>query len=184
MKKYERGDLPKTDWLDKLTFRRMEEIHAVYLIYWLRISLFNLVYRQRLRSRRTCFSILTCLGSIFLWFSRNRYVILPVISSRYWQFNTGSSSPIFTVMETNVPASISILSSSHYQHHFGFSSMGHSRSWHRERESRRRQTPSTNSKSPQRTPRPRIKTQRKDQRRTRRKLLSLKPCRNNISFYR
>ena len=33
MKKYERGDLPKTDWLDKLTFRRMEEIHAVYLIY-------------------------------------------------------------------------------------------------------------------------------------------------------
>ena len=29
MKKYERGDLPKTDWLDKLVFRRMEEIHAV-----------------------------------------------------------------------------------------------------------------------------------------------------------
>ncbi|KAF8515401.1 atypical/PIKK/PI3K protein kinase [Hysterangium stoloniferum] len=28
VKKYERGDLPKSDWLDKLAFRRMEEIHA------------------------------------------------------------------------------------------------------------------------------------------------------------
>ncbi|KAI0671945.1 atypical/PIKK/PI3K protein kinase [Trametes maxima] len=29
VKKYERGDLPKSDWLDSLTFRKMEEIHAV-----------------------------------------------------------------------------------------------------------------------------------------------------------
>ncbi|GJJ08564.1 hypothetical protein Clacol_002783 [Clathrus columnatus] len=29
VKKHERGDLPKSDWLDKMTFRRMEEIHAV-----------------------------------------------------------------------------------------------------------------------------------------------------------
>lgn len=29
MKKYERGDLPKSDWLDKMAFRKMEEIHAV-----------------------------------------------------------------------------------------------------------------------------------------------------------
>lgn len=29
VKKYERGDLPKSDWLDKLMFRKMEEIHAV-----------------------------------------------------------------------------------------------------------------------------------------------------------
>jgi phosphatidylinositol 3-kinase len=29
VKKYERGDMPKSDWLDKLVFRRMEEIHAV-----------------------------------------------------------------------------------------------------------------------------------------------------------
>ena len=29
VKKYERGDLPKEDWLDKLAFRKMEEIHAV-----------------------------------------------------------------------------------------------------------------------------------------------------------
>nr|XP_007262933.1 phosphatidylinositol 3-kinase [Fomitiporia mediterranea MF3/22]EJD06669.1 phosphatidylinositol 3-kinase [Fomitiporia mediterranea MF3/22] len=28
VKKYERGDLPKEDWLDKLAFRKMEEIHA------------------------------------------------------------------------------------------------------------------------------------------------------------
>ncbi len=29
MKKYERGDLPKSDWLDKMAFRKMEEIHSV-----------------------------------------------------------------------------------------------------------------------------------------------------------
>lgn len=28
VKKYERGDLPKSEWLDKLTFRKMEEVHA------------------------------------------------------------------------------------------------------------------------------------------------------------
>ena len=29
MKKFERGDLPKNEWLDKMAFRRIEEIHAV-----------------------------------------------------------------------------------------------------------------------------------------------------------
>lgn len=29
VKKYERGDIPKSDWLDKLAFRQMEEVHAV-----------------------------------------------------------------------------------------------------------------------------------------------------------
>ncbi|KAJ4480107.1 atypical/PIKK/PI3K protein kinase [Lentinula aciculospora] len=29
VKKYERGDLPKSEWLDRITFRKMEEIHAV-----------------------------------------------------------------------------------------------------------------------------------------------------------
>jgi phosphatidylinositol 3-kinase len=29
VKKYERGDLPKCDWLDNLTFRKMASIHAV-----------------------------------------------------------------------------------------------------------------------------------------------------------
>ncbi|KAH6909088.1 atypical/PIKK/PI3K protein kinase [Coprinopsis sp. MPI-PUGE-AT-0042] len=29
VKKYERGDLPKNDWLDSMAFRKMEEIHAV-----------------------------------------------------------------------------------------------------------------------------------------------------------
>ncbi|KAF8134882.1 atypical/PIKK/PI3K protein kinase [Boletus edulis] len=28
VKKYERGDLPRSEWLDKMAFRRMEEIHA------------------------------------------------------------------------------------------------------------------------------------------------------------
>ncbi|KAJ3755606.1 armadillo-type protein, partial [Lentinula raphanica] len=28
VKKYERGDLPKSEWLDKMTFRKMEEIHS------------------------------------------------------------------------------------------------------------------------------------------------------------
>ncbi|KAG1740390.1 kinase-like domain-containing protein [Suillus occidentalis] len=28
VKKYERGDLPKSDWLDNMAFRKMEEIHA------------------------------------------------------------------------------------------------------------------------------------------------------------
>lgn len=28
VKKYERGDLPKSDWLDALAFRKMEEVHA------------------------------------------------------------------------------------------------------------------------------------------------------------
>ncbi|KDR78928.1 hypothetical protein GALMADRAFT_1365700 [Galerina marginata CBS 339.88] len=28
VKKYERGDLPKSEWLDKMAFRKMEEIHA------------------------------------------------------------------------------------------------------------------------------------------------------------
>ncbi|KAF9000637.1 atypical/PIKK/PI3K protein kinase [Cyathus striatus] len=28
VKKYERGDLPKCDWLDKMAFRKMEEVHA------------------------------------------------------------------------------------------------------------------------------------------------------------
>ena len=31
MKKYERGDLRKSDWLDNLTFRKMASIHAVNL---------------------------------------------------------------------------------------------------------------------------------------------------------
>ena len=32
VKKYERGDMPKEDWLDKLAFRRMEEIHSVFFM--------------------------------------------------------------------------------------------------------------------------------------------------------
>lgn len=28
VKKYERGDLTKSDWLDAIAFRKMEEVHA------------------------------------------------------------------------------------------------------------------------------------------------------------
>ena len=36
VKKYERGDLPKSDWLDKLAFRKMAEVHAVRKVDWRR----------------------------------------------------------------------------------------------------------------------------------------------------
>ncbi len=32
IKKYDRGDLPKSDWLDTLVFRKMGEIHKVSAI--------------------------------------------------------------------------------------------------------------------------------------------------------
>jgi hypothetical protein len=38
------GDLPKSDWLDDLAFRRMEEVHTV--------SLFKVKYKCK-RSKRT-----------------------------------------------------------------------------------------------------------------------------------
>lgn len=31
IKKYERGDLPKSDWLDRLTFRKIGEVHKASL---------------------------------------------------------------------------------------------------------------------------------------------------------
>ena len=32
IKKYDRGDLPKSDWLDTLVFRKMGEIHKVRVL--------------------------------------------------------------------------------------------------------------------------------------------------------
>jgi hypothetical protein len=40
VKKYERGDLPKSDWLDKMAFRKMEEIHAVRPFYLEQLDVF------------------------------------------------------------------------------------------------------------------------------------------------
>lgn len=31
MRKYERGDIPKLEWLDRLTFKEIEKVHAVRL---------------------------------------------------------------------------------------------------------------------------------------------------------
>ena len=30
VKEYERGDIPKIDWLDRLAFRQLERVHAVH----------------------------------------------------------------------------------------------------------------------------------------------------------
>jgi phosphatidylinositol 3-kinase len=44
MKKFDRGDLPKNDWLDRLAFRRIEEIHTV--MFSRRISSLSLTLGQ------------------------------------------------------------------------------------------------------------------------------------------
>ncbi len=43
VKKYERGDLPKSDWLDALAFRKMAEIHAVSRTYYMTLQVFTLI---------------------------------------------------------------------------------------------------------------------------------------------
>lgn len=66
MKKYERGDLPKSDWLDKMAFRKMEEIHAVRLGEGLKVNYLTLFDRQRLKNLKISSFTLTCLDSISL----------------------------------------------------------------------------------------------------------------------
>ena len=53
VKKYERGDLPKSDWLDKLTFRKMEEIHAVRWLTEISASCVTFIDRPRQRNQKT-----------------------------------------------------------------------------------------------------------------------------------
>ena len=48
VKKYERGDLPKSDWLDKLAFRKMEEIHAVLCFGRLYVPITDLLTYQQI----------------------------------------------------------------------------------------------------------------------------------------
>lgn len=51
VKKYERGDLPKSEWLDKITFRKMEEVHAVCISFvYLSLFLTRPLCRQKLRN--------------------------------------------------------------------------------------------------------------------------------------
>lgn len=74
VKKYERGDLPKSDWLDKMAFRKMTEIHAVRLT----ISVVSRnktnatrLPRLRLKSLTTSSSTSTCPASISPSYSAN-----------------------------------------------------------------------------------------------------------------
>lgn len=43
VKKHERGDLPRLEWLDQLTFRQIEKIHAVRLLHSIAIFSFTIV---------------------------------------------------------------------------------------------------------------------------------------------
>lgn len=72
VKKYERGDLLKSDWLDKLTFRKMEEIHAVRWLTEISASCMTFVDRPRQRNQKTSSFTLIYPVLIFLWFSANQ----------------------------------------------------------------------------------------------------------------
>ena len=69
VKKYERGDLPKSEWLDKLAFRKMEEIHAVSLYMHFDDFRNTEITRPKRKSRKICSSTLTFLDSTFQSFS-------------------------------------------------------------------------------------------------------------------
>lgn len=69
MKKFERDDLPKLDWLDNLAFRKMEEVRAV------RIIVPELNALSKLQSRRQ-------LTSNFFSLGRDREVREPVLIHR------------------------------------------------------------------------------------------------------
>ena len=51
VKKYERGDLRKSDWLDKLAFRKMEEIHAVRRLLFVVILSKNIAQEEAKKSK-------------------------------------------------------------------------------------------------------------------------------------
>ena len=75
VKKYERGDLPKSDWLDALAFRKMAEIHAVRdALSVMQLHILRLFSRQKPRCRRTCTYISIYLVLISLLSSRKVYV--------------------------------------------------------------------------------------------------------------
>ena len=78
VKKYERGDLQKCDWLDKLAFRRMEEIHAVSLFLHLNVlqDVSSYSIRRKRINRIISSCILTYHDSIFLLFLANLSVFL------------------------------------------------------------------------------------------------------------
>jgi len=74
VKKYERGDLPKSDWLDKMAFRKMEEIHAVREGFEAVLPSLPLLHRQKQKSQRICFCTSICPDSISQSYSVNPFV--------------------------------------------------------------------------------------------------------------
>lgn len=66
VKKYERGDLAKSEWLDKLIFRKMEEIHAVRRLYLSPLPITNLIHRLKPRNPKTYTFTSTSRDSTFL----------------------------------------------------------------------------------------------------------------------
>ncbi|KAF5370481.1 hypothetical protein D9615_009736 [Tricholomella constricta] len=80
VKKYERGDLPKSDWLDKMAFRKMEEIHA----------------SETEKSQ-----------NLFLYIDLPRFDFPVVFNEPEFQHQTLNAPPIPATSQTQVAASIS-----------------------------------------------------------------------------
>lgn len=75
VKKHERGDITRMDWLDKLAFRQIEKIHAVSLRVGrngVQAKLMLWCRRLNRTSRTTCSSTSTCLASTSLSCSAKR----------------------------------------------------------------------------------------------------------------
>ena len=72
IKKYDRGDLPKSDWLDTLVFRKMGEIHKVSGVDSQRRIGVDGPTRRRQRNRRTSFCTLISRVSTSQSFSVSR----------------------------------------------------------------------------------------------------------------
>ena len=63
VKDYERGDVTKIDWLDRMAFRQIEKVHSVSLCSELS-QLPLLTARPRQASQISCISTLICRNSI------------------------------------------------------------------------------------------------------------------------
>lgn len=70
VKDYERGDITKVDWLDRIAFRQIERAHAVS-----RNSVHLLTFRLRQRSPTNCTSTSISLDSTFQSSTLNRRVL-------------------------------------------------------------------------------------------------------------
>ena len=73
VKKYDRGDMPKSDWLDAMAFRKMSEIHTVRSLHIAnRTGALIRMPRRKPKSRRIYSCTLTSLASTSLLYSANQ----------------------------------------------------------------------------------------------------------------